>query len=200
MDTRLKRVSDAKIAARPGLTYDAPRGSTIEPQAQRVLRNTYLVLALTMVPTLIGAFAGMATSGIVLKYPMASTLVMLAGVIGLQYGISANRNNGMGLALLLLMTGILGWWLGPILNAALKLANGMQLVGYAAVGTGAIFFTMGAIAHGHQARLQFPRQVPVRRNDRAAAGHAGEHVPEHSSARPHHIDAGHRGFFAIPAL
>ncbi|TAK48843.1 MAG: BAX inhibitor (BI)-1/YccA family protein [Betaproteobacteria bacterium] len=99
-----------------------------------------------MVPTLIGAFVGMATSGIVVQYPLASALVMLAGVIGLQYGIAANRNNGLGVALLLLMTGILGWWLGPILNLALKLANGMQLVGYAAVGTGVIFFGMGAIA------------------------------------------------------
>jgi FtsH-binding integral membrane protein len=49
-------------------------------------------------------------------------------------------------ALLLLLTGVLGWWLGPILNMALKLTNGMQLVGYAAIGTGVIFFGMGAIA------------------------------------------------------
>jgi len=146
MDIQLKPVTRTKSAAGADLTYAPARDSTPALETQRVLRNTYLLLALTMVPTLIGAYAGIATSGIVLKYPLASTLVMLAGVIGLQYGIAANRNNGTGLALLLLMTGILGWWLGPILNAALKLANGMQLVGYAAVGTGAIFFTMGAVA------------------------------------------------------
>jgi len=44
------------------------------------------------------------------------------------------------------MTGLLGWWLGPILNFALAMRNGVQLVGYAAVGTGVIFFAMGAIA------------------------------------------------------
>jgi modulator of FtsH protease len=71
---------------------------------------------------------------------------MLAAVIGLQFGIAANRNSAIGIALLLLMTGLLGWWLGPILNYALALRNGMQLVGYAAVGTGVIFFAMGAIA------------------------------------------------------
>jgi modulator of FtsH protease len=71
---------------------------------------------------------------------------MLAAVIGLQVGIAANRNSGVGVALLLLMTGLLGWWLGPILNFALALKNGVQLVGYAAVGTGVILFAMGAVA------------------------------------------------------
>ncbi|MGH8765871.1 MAG: Bax inhibitor-1 family protein, partial [Burkholderiales bacterium] len=75
-----------------------------------------------------------------------STVLMLAAVIGLQFGIAANRNSGIGVALLLLMTGLLGWWLGPILNFALSMKNGMALVGYAAVGTGAIFATMGVIA------------------------------------------------------
>jgi modulator of FtsH protease len=52
----------------------------------------------------------------------------------------------LGVALLLLMTGLLGWWLGPILNFALAMKNGAQLIGYAAVGTGVIFFAMGAVA------------------------------------------------------
>ena len=116
------------------------------PGAQKVLRNTYLLLALTMVPTVIGAWIGMATSGVVMASPILTTVVMLAAVIGLQFGIAANRNSGIGVALLLLMTGLLGWWLGPILNVALAMKNGMQLVGYAAVGTGAIFLVMGGIA------------------------------------------------------
>ena len=118
----------------------------IAPEAQKVLRNTYLLLALTMVPTVIGAFVGIATAGIVMASPIMSSLLMLGVVIGLQFGIAANRNSGIGVALLLLMTGLLGWWLGPILNFALAMKNGMQLVGYAAVGTGVIFFAMGAIA------------------------------------------------------
>lgn len=130
------------------------RGQTYEPaqevadlaQGQKVLRNTYLLLAVTMIPTVIGAFIGMGTSGIVMAHPIAATLVMLASVIGLQFGIAANRNSGIGIALLLLMTGVLGWWLGPILNFALQMQNGMQLVGYAAVGTGVIFFAMGIVA------------------------------------------------------
>jgi modulator of FtsH protease len=129
-----------------GVVYDATPDVAVAAERQKVLRNTYLLLALTMVPTVIGAFVGMSTSGIVVANPIISSLVMLAAVIGLQFGIAANRNSGIGVALLLLMTGILGWWLGPILNVALSMKNGMALVGYAAVGTGAIFLTMGAIA------------------------------------------------------
>jgi len=120
--------------------------TTLQLAQNRVLRNTYLLLALTMVPTVIGAMVGMATAGIIMAYPIAISLGMLAVVIGLQFAIAANRNSGIGIALLLLMTGLLGWWLGPILNVALAMKNGMALVGYAALGTGAIFLGMGAIA------------------------------------------------------
>jgi len=130
--------------------YGGPRyapGSTLPGvSAQKVLRNTYLLLALTMVPTVIGAYIGVATAGVIVGSPILSTVIMLAAVIGLQFGIAANRNSGIGAALLLLMTGLLGWWLGPILNVALSLKNGMALVGYAAIGTGVIFLGMGAIA------------------------------------------------------
>ncbi|MBI2508680.1 MAG: Bax inhibitor-1/YccA family protein [Betaproteobacteria bacterium] len=115
-------------------------------EQQRVLRNTYLLLALTMVPTVIGAFIGMSTGGIIMQYPIISFFVMLAGVIGLQFAIVANRNSWVGVALLLAMTFILGWWLGPLLAVALTLKNGPQLVGIAAAGTGAIFFVMAGIA------------------------------------------------------
>src|SRR2546421_231551 len=138
------RTDDQPIRGR--VNYEAAQDVAAAEQGQKVLRNTYLLLALTMVPTVIGAFVGMATGGIILAHPIVSTLVMLAAVIGLQVGIAANRNSGIGVALLLLMTGLLGWWLGPMLNFALAMRNGMQLVGYAAVGTGVIFFAMGAIA------------------------------------------------------
>jgi len=125
----------------------APYTSDIAaPGAQKVLRNTYLLLALTMVPTVIGAYVGMATSGVIMGSPILSTFIMLGAVIGLQFGIAKNRNSGIGVALLLLMTGLLGWWLGPILNFALAMKNGMALVGYAALGTGGIFLAMGVVA------------------------------------------------------
>jgi FtsH-binding integral membrane protein len=115
-------------------------------QQQKVLRNTYLLLALTLVPTVIGAFIGMSTGGIIMQHPIISFFVMLGAVIGLQYAIAANRNSGLGVVLLLGMTFILGWWLGPLLTVALTLKNGPQLVGLAAGGTAAVLFVMSGIA------------------------------------------------------
>jgi modulator of FtsH protease len=77
---------------------------------------------------------------------MLTSLLLFAAVIGLQFGIAANRNSALGIVLLLLMTGLLGWFLGPLLNHALTMKNGMQLVGYAAAGTGAVFFGMATVA------------------------------------------------------
>ena len=146
MQPELKPVrTNDRFGGQTGPSY-APGSALPDVSAQKVLRNTYLLLALTMVPTVIGAYIGLATSSIIVASPIISTVVMLAAVIGLQFGIAANRNSGIGVALLLLMTGLLGWWLGPILNVALSLKNGMALVGYAAVGTGVIFLGMGTIA------------------------------------------------------
>ena len=119
---------------------------TLAPESQKVLRNTYMLLALTMVPTVIGAWIGIQTASVIMASPIIASVLMLVAVIGLQFAIIRFRNSAIGIGLLLLMTGLLGWWLGPILNVALAMKNGMQLVGYAAVGTGVIFFTMGAIA------------------------------------------------------
>ena len=124
----------------------ASRAGALGAQQHKVLRNTYLLLALTMVPTVIGAFIGMATSGIVFRHPILTSIVMIGAMIGLQYAIAANRNSGLGVVLLLTLTFVLGWWLGPTLNVALSLRNGPQLIGMAAAGTGGILLAMSAIA------------------------------------------------------
>ena len=126
--------------------YQAAEEVVRPSEGQKVLRNTYLLLAATMVPTVVGAFIGMQFAGVMTASPILTFFIMLGAVIGLQFGIAANRNSGLGVALLLLMTGLLGAFLGPLLNYALALRNGVQLVGYAAVGTGVIFFAMGAVA------------------------------------------------------
>jgi modulator of FtsH protease len=129
----------------PEIQYGSP-SSALSVERNKVLRNTYLLLALTMVPTVIGAFIGISTSGIIMQHPIMASLLMIAGVIGLQYAIAANRNSGVGVLLLLGMTFLLGWWLGPLLNVALRLSNGPQLIGIAAFGTGGILLAMSLIA------------------------------------------------------
>ena len=116
------------------------------PESQKVLRNTYMLLALTMVPTVIGAYLGIQFAPVMMASPFMTMIVMLASVIGLQFAIIRYRDSVIGIGLLLLMTFLLGAFLGPMLNVALQMRNGMQLVGYAAAGTGVIFFGMGTLA------------------------------------------------------
>jgi FtsH-binding integral membrane protein len=105
-----------------------------------------MLLALTMVPTIIGAWIGIELAPLMMASPFITLIAMLVSVIGLQFAIVKFRDSAIGIGLLLLMTFLLGAFLGPMLNVALQLKNGMQLVGYAAAGTGAIFFGMGALA------------------------------------------------------
>ncbi|MGG7054167.1 Bax inhibitor-1/YccA family protein [Nitrosomonas sp. ANs5] len=113
----------------------------------KVLRNTYLMLALTMIPTVIGAVIGTSTNfAFLAQSPIVGSLVMLALMIGLMFGVSATRNSIWGIVLLFLFTFVAGWWLGPMLQYALNFKNGSQLIGLAAAGTGAIFFTLAGVA------------------------------------------------------
>jgi len=130
----------------PSARSGAMHGAALSAATQRVLRNTYLLLAITMVPTLAGAWLGMASASAIAAAPVLSFVLMLGAVIGLQFGIFRYRDSAIGIGLLLLMTGLLGWFLGPLLNAALALRNGAQLVGYAAAGTAAVFFAMASVA------------------------------------------------------
>lgn len=112
-----------------------------------VLRNTYLMLSLTMIPTVIGAFMGLSTNfSFLAESPIIGSLVMLAVMIGLMFAVNATRNSIWGVILLFGFTFVAGWWLGPILQFALNFNNGSQLIGIAAAGTGVIFFTLAGIA------------------------------------------------------
>ena len=116
-------------------------------QRQRVLRNTYLLLALTLIPTGIGALVGVNLNfGFMRASPIISSIVLLAVIYGMFFAIEKNRDSGLGVALLLALTLFLGILLGPILQMAIGLRNGGQLVALAAGGTAAVFFAMAGIA------------------------------------------------------
>ena len=123
-------------------------GLTAALQTNKVLRNTYMMLGLTMIPTVVGAYLGMNLNfAFAAGHPFMFAIGMMAVMMGLFFGISANRESGLGVMLLLLLTGFMGVMLGPILQLALHLRNGAEIVGLAAGGTGAIFLTLAGIAN-----------------------------------------------------
>ena len=112
----------------------------------KVLRNTYMMLGLTMIPTVIGAVIGMGINfSVIAQHPFMAFGAFMLVTMGMQMAITANRNSSIGVALLFLYTFLLGLMLGPILQHAARLQNGAQLVGLAAGSTGLIFLTMAAI-------------------------------------------------------
>ena len=125
----------------------ATQTADFSPSTHKVLRNTYMLLGLTMIPTVIGAVIGMSMNfSFMSKSPILGMVVMLAVMFGLFWGISKNRDSGVGVALLLALTLFMGVMLGPILQVALHLKNGAQLVGLAAGGTGVIFLALASYA------------------------------------------------------
>ena len=116
-------------------------------QQNRVLRNTYLMLALTMVPTVIGALIGVQLNfSFLAGSPLISFLLFLGIAFGFFWGIEKTKNSPMGVALLLGFTFFLGLMLSRILQVALGFSNGGTMIAMAAGGTGAIFFTLAGIA------------------------------------------------------
>jgi|SRR5687767_4422978 len=152
---------DLKPIRTDGQPYDGqpPGGyqdvAVSSEQSRKVLRNTYLMLALTMVPTAIGAAVGIQFAPVMMASPIITVVLMLASLIGLQFAIVRFRDSAVGIGLLLLMTFLMGVFLGPLLNVALSMRNGAQLVGYAALGTGAIFLAMGTLAQTIKRDLAF---------------------------------------------
>ncbi len=126
-------------------TYNAP--VAIGAGQNKVLRNTYMLLGLSMVPTVAGALIGMSMNfAFMAQHPIMYSLGAFAVMMGIFFAIQANRDSSLGVVLLLVLTGFMGLMLGPILQVALHLRNGGQIVGLAAGGTGAIFLALSAIA------------------------------------------------------
>jgi modulator of FtsH protease len=125
----------------------SPSSVAIEGGAQKVLRNTYMLLGLSMVPTVIGALAGTSMNfAWAAQHPIMFVIGVLAAEMGLMFAVQANRNNSLGVVFLLAFTGVMGLMLGPILQVAMHLRNGGEVVTLAAGGTGVIFMTLAGIA------------------------------------------------------
>ncbi len=116
-------------------------------QQNRVLRNTYMLLAISMVPTVLGAFIGVQMGfSFFSGSPLMSFLLFLGIAWGFMWGIERNKNSGLGVALLLGFTFFMGLMLSRILQFALGFSNGGSMIAMAAGGTGVIFFALASYA------------------------------------------------------
>src|SRR5207245_10311438 len=116
-------------------------------QQHRVLRNTYWLLALSLIPTVIGAAVGTNLDfGFMRASPILSSFAILAIFYGWIFAIERNKNSSLGVGLLLGFTLFMGLLLGPLLQRVLGFSNGVQLLMMAAGGTAAVVFVMAGIA------------------------------------------------------
>lgn len=122
-------------------------GAVLASDTHKVLRNTYMLLSLSMIPTIIGAFIGISLDFSFMRaHPFIGALGFLAVAWGMMWAIGKNRDSSLGVMLLLGFTLFMGVILGPLLQVALHFRNGAQLIGMAAGGTGIIFFSLAGIA------------------------------------------------------
>jgi FtsH-binding integral membrane protein len=113
----------------------------------RVLRNTYALLALSLLPTVAGAWLGIqANFSLLAGSPVLGFVLFLAIAFGFFWGIERTKNSGWGVALLLGFTFFMGLMLSGLLRVALGLANGGQLIALAGGGTAAVMFAMAGVA------------------------------------------------------
>ena len=117
-------------------------------QQNKILRNTYLLLAVTLIPTIIGAAVGTSlfNFSFLRGSPIIASIAILAFFYGWIYMIERNKDTSLGLYLLLGFTFFMGLLLGPLLQKVLGFGNGGQLVMVAAGGTAGVFFILSGIA------------------------------------------------------
>ena len=133
---------------RPTLSRSPYGAGSAEVVRNNVLRNTYWLLAISMVPTVLGAAVGM-MSGInqlMAGSPGMSAIIFLVGAFGLMFAIEKNKDSSAGVGLLLLFTFFMGVMLSRLLGFVMGMSNGTQLVMTAFGGTAIVYGTMATLA------------------------------------------------------
>jgi modulator of FtsH protease len=127
-------------------TIDYGRALPAAEQRNRVLRNTYWLLALSMLPTVLGAWLGVATGITRALSGGIGLIVFLGGAFGFMYLIERTKNSAAGIASLLGFTFFMGLMLSRLIAMVLGLRNGPSLIMTAFGGTAGVFFVMAALA------------------------------------------------------
>ncbi|MDH3527802.1 MAG: Bax inhibitor-1/YccA family protein [Gammaproteobacteria bacterium] len=123
------------------ITITASQSQTATFATNKVIRNTYTLLSMTLLFSALTAGVSMT-----LNLPHPGLLLTLGGYFGLLFATTKFRNSALGLAFVFALTGFMGYTLGPILNTYLALPNGGQVVMTSMGGTGAIFLGLSGFA------------------------------------------------------
>ena len=115
--------------------------STHSLEVQRVLRNTYALLAMTLLFS-----AAVASAAVTWRLPSPGLILTLVGYFGLLFAIHKLQNSGWALPAVFALTGFMGYTLGPILTHYLTVPGGSQTVGMALGATGVTFLSLSAYA------------------------------------------------------
>jgi modulator of FtsH protease len=115
-------------------------------ERNRVLRNTYWLLALSLVPTVLGAWVGVATG--ITRYMTGGLglVVFLAGAFGFMFAIEKTKNSSAGIGVLLAFTFFMGLMLSRLIAMVLGFRNGPSLIMTAFGGTAGVFFVMASLS------------------------------------------------------
>ncbi|HJV69746.1 Bax inhibitor-1/YccA family protein [Ideonella sp.] len=128
-------------------TYTGGAGTgSLAAQRNRVLRNTYWLLALSMIPTVLGAWVGVATGITAAMSPGIGLIVFLGGAFGFMFAIEKTKHSAAGVAVLLGFTFFMGLMLARLLSVVLGFKNGTSLVMTAFGGTAGVFLAMAMLA------------------------------------------------------
>ena len=120
---------------------------TLAPAQNRVLRNTYMLLALSLVPTVLGAWLGVQLNFSVLAgNPLIGFMLFMGIAFGFFYAIEKTKDSAWGVAILLGFTFFMGLMLSRMVGRVLGLNNGGTLIATAFGGTAVIFFAMATLA------------------------------------------------------
>ena len=120
--------------------------STSVVERNRVLRNTYWLLALSMVPTVLGAWVGIATGITASLGGIVGLLVFLGGAFGFMFAIEKTKNSAAGVPMLLGFTFFMGLMLSRLLAMVLGFKNGSELIMTAFAGTAGVFVLMASLS------------------------------------------------------
>lgn len=132
-----------QLATPSGFGYGA--APTLQ-ERNRVLRNTYWLLALSLIPTVLGAWVGVATGITAGLTGGIGLIVFLAGAFGFMFAIEKTKNSAAGVPVLLAFTFFMGLMLSRLIAMVLGFKNGSSLIMTAFGGTAAVFFVMASLS------------------------------------------------------